>query len=184
MVLTEEKIESNAKTYFKTGEKYGFINDAFIEKYGEALMNAPYSKTDEGPNCFDGGLIQHIIAMTKHALSINESLSEGKQVVKESLIKVCFLHQIGKANMFVKNDSKWHIDRGLLYEFNDEEVALKVAEKSLKYLSVCGISLTEDEYDAIALYGSEFANRPLKTDGERIAAIIKAANVITIIDEK
>jgi hypothetical protein len=184
MTLTEEKIESNAKTYFKTGEKYGFINDAFIENYGEAMMEAPYSKTEEGHNCFNGGLIDHIIKMTKHALAINENLSEDKVVEKETLIKVCFLHQIGKANMFTPNDSKWHLDRGINYEFNDETVALPVGSKSLEIANECGIELSTSEHQAIALYGSEFGNRDFNHDSVRIGAIIKAANLLTIIDEK
>ena len=184
MVLTEEKINTNATTYFKTGEKYGFINDTFIEKYGDKIVSAPYSMTSEGSNSFNGGLIAHIIKMTANAIKINDGLPEDKQVSKESLIKVCFLHQVGKANMFIENDSSWHKERGMNYKWNEEEVALKVVEKSLKCITRCNIELSDAEYDGIALYGGEFANRPLIAEGERNAAIIKAANVITIIELK
>lgn len=182
--LTEETIEKNAAKYFKTGEKRGFMTDEFIEKYGEVLVEAPYSKTDEGPNCFDGGLLDHVVKMTKHALDIHANLSEDKKVDEESLIKVCLLHQIGKANMFVKNDSKWHLDRGINYEFNDETVSLPVATKSLEIANECGIQLSTTEHQAIALYGSEFGNRDFTHESIRIGAIVKAANILTIIDNK
>ena len=184
MVLTEEKIEKNISTFVKTGEKYGFVNDEFIELYGEDLMNAPASMTEEGHNCFNGGLVDHIIRMTAHALKINDGLAPSKQVGKESLIKVCFLHQIGKAKMFKPNTSSWHLERGINFAWNEETIALKVAENSIKYIMNTGIKLTEDEYDAIMLYGGEFTNRPLKSEGERISSIVKAANIIAIIEEK
>jgi hypothetical protein len=186
MSLSTEDIKKNTKTFFATGEKYNFTNDKLVELIGDKLMTAPATMTSEGYNSFEGGLIAHIIDLTGHALKINELLPEEKRANKESLIKVCFLHQIGKANMFVKRDSQWHIDRGMFYQFNEETPALTVAQWSTEFLTRANLigELTEAERMAIMIIPTEFGNRKLNDDSERIAAVVKAATLTAIIQEK
>ena len=47
-------------------------------------------------NAFPGWLLDHIITTTKYAVDINLTLPEELRVENESLVKVCFIHQIGK----------------------------------------------------------------------------------------
>jgi hypothetical protein len=47
-----------------------------------------------------------------------------------------------------------------------------------------GIKLTEDEVFAIFNYNSDFATRPLKTDGEKLAAVLRVATMIAVIESK
>jgi hypothetical protein len=184
MSLSKEEIIKNAKTFFKTGEKYGFINDALIDDIGNDIMNAPCTLDDKGYNSFEGGLVQHALNCTKYALSLNKSLPEDKQVADKSLITVAILHQIGKAKMFVQNTQQWQLDKGINYSFSEGTSALNVSQLTLKYIWKYKLDITEDEYDAIALYGSEFGGRPFSTLGVRIAAIIKSANIIAMTEEK
>ena len=52
------------------------------------------------------------------------------------------------------------------------------------YAMQAGIKLTEDEVFAIFNYNSDFAARPLKTDGEKLAAVLRVATMIAVIESK
>jgi len=184
-MLSKEKITKNAKKFNDTGVKYGFINDTLLEKLGIEFFSAPACSTTNLYGTYDGGLVNFILTLTKHAISINGLLPENKKVDEASLIKVCFLHQIGKAKMFTEQKSQWHKDnRGELYIFNEDLIAMSVAERSIYYLMESGISLTEDETFAIFNYNSDFSGRPLTRDGEKLASILKVAIMTAIIEIK
>jgi hypothetical protein len=185
MSLSKEKIIKNAKKFNETGLKYGFINDELITLLGQEFITAPACSTTNLYNTFDGGLIHHILTTTKYAISINEMLPENKQVNIESLIKVSFLHQIGKAKMFVEQKSQWHRDnKGEMYIFNDELLSMTVSERSVYYALISGIKLSEDEVFAIYNYNDDFSGRPMTTTGEKLAAILRIANQLAILEEK
>ena len=112
-------------------------------------------------------------------------VSEDKKVGVESLLTVCFLHQIGKAKMFVEQTSQWHKDnKGEKFKFNEELSPMTVTERSVYYALSSGIKLTEDEVYAMYNYNNDFSFRPLKNEGEKIAAILKIANNLAIYDVK
>ena len=54
-------------------------------------------------NAFPGGLIDHILKTTKYAIGINKLLPQSYEVDAQSIVKVCFLHQIGKTFLYKKN---------------------------------------------------------------------------------
>jgi hypothetical protein len=184
-MLSKERVLKNAKRFNDTGLKYGFINDKLIELLGVEFISAPACGTTNLYNAYEGGLIQFILTVTKYAISINDILPENKKVTPESLIKVCFLHQIGKANMFVEQKSQWHKDnKGENYTFNDELLSLTVAERSVYYIMKAGIEISEDEVFAIFNYNSDFAHKPLKNEGEKMASILKVAIMAATIESK
>jgi hypothetical protein len=185
MSLTKEKILKNAKKFNETGVKYGFVNDELMNLLGPEFIGAPACSTNNLYNAFEGGLILHILNTTKYAISVNEMLPAEKQVEVESLIKVCFLHQIGKAKMFVEQQSQWHRDnKGEMFTFNTELLSMTVSERSVYYAMSCGISLSEDEVFAMYNYNDDFSSRPMKSVGEKLAAILRIANLLSVIDEK
>lgn len=184
-MLTKEKIIKNSKKFNDTGVKYGFINDKLVEMLGIEFFSAPACTTKNLYGAYEGGLINFILTITKHAISINDLLPEDKKVSQESLIKVCFLHQIGKSKMYTEQKSQWHRDnKGEYYTFNEDLIALSVAERSIYYLMEAGISLTEDETFAIFNYNSDFSTRPLTREGEKLASILKVAIMTAIIEIK
>jgi hypothetical protein len=185
MSIDNEKISKNAKKFNDTGLKYNFINDKLLELLGPEFITAPACSTNNLYNAYEGGLVQFILTVTKHAVSVNETLSEDKKVNLESLIKVSMLHQIGKAKMFVEQTSKWHRDnKGEMFIFNNDLLSLTVAERSIYYTMEAGIKLTEDEVFAIFNYNSDFAGRPLTTEGEKLSAILRVATMIAVIESK
>jgi hypothetical protein len=185
MSLSKEKILKNAKKFNETGVKHGFITDDLMNLLGPEFIGAPACSTTNLYNAFEGGLVLHILNTTKYAVSINEMLPADKQVNVESLIKVCFLHQIGKAKMFVEQKSQWHRDnKGEMFIFNEDLLSMTVSERSVYYALSSGISLSEDEVFAMYNYNEDFSGKPMKTKGEKLAAILRIANQLAVIEEK
>jgi hypothetical protein len=150
MSLSQEKIVSNTKKYFETGTKLGFMNEELMQFLGEAIIKAPASSMSDFHNAFEGGLIDHLLRVAKQAVLINETLPEILKVDKNSLVKVCFLHQIGKANLYTPCTSEWHRkNQGKMYEFNEDLTSMRVGERSIYYATSHGIKFTEEEYIAI-----------------------------------
>jgi len=185
MNVSEDKVKKNAKKFNDTGVKHGVINDALLELLGTDFITAPCTSTTNLYNAFEGGLVDHILKTTKHAVFVNGNLPEGKQVDNESIIRVCLIHQIGKTKMFIPQESEWHRkNRGEMYTWNEEVLSMSVAERSIYYALKAGIELTEDEVFAIYNYNSDFAQRPMDKKGEKLAALLRIANMISIIEEK
>jgi len=184
-MLTEEKILKNAKKFNDSGVKYNVINDELMTLLGEEFIKAPCTTSTNFYNAYDGGLIQHILNVTKNAIATNSALPEAKQVDQASLIRVCLIHQIGKVGMFVEQTSKWHQEnKGEMYKWNEDSLSLGTAERSVFYALKSGIALTEDEVYAIYNFNSDFASKPMTKAGEKLAAILKVANMISVIEEK
>ena len=49
---------------------------------------------------------------------------------------------------------------------------------------VTGVDLTEDEVFAIYNYNSDFAHRPMTSEGENLAALLKISNLAAIMEQK
>tara|TARA_R110000772_G_scaffold17946_1_gene49830 strand:- start:66737 stop:67288 length:552 start_codon:yes stop_codon:yes gene_type:complete len=183
-MISKEKIKKNFQKFNETAIKYGVMNDDLLELLGVEFIGAPCSTKESTYNAYEGGLVQHILTTTKHAVLINNSLPEDKQVDQKTLIRVCLLHQIGKAPMFIEQDSSWHKDRGEMYKFDNDQLSFKVAERSVYYAMKSGIELTENEVYGIFNYNSDFASRPLNGEAERVAAIVRTAQLVAAIAEK
>jgi len=184
-MLTEEKIKKNYVKFMETAEKYGVMNDKLVDLLGIDFINAPCTTSTHMTNAFPGGLILHILNTTKYAIFINNSLSESKRVNEETLIRVSLLHQIGKAKMFVPQTSEWHKkNNGEVYKFSDDNLPLTMGERSIYYILSSGITLTEDEVFAIQHHNSEFNNHKNNGTAEKLASILKSANIISNLEEK
>ncbi len=184
MSIEQEKIVSNTKKYFETSTKLGFMNETLMSFLGEDFIAAPASSMLSYNNAFEGGLIDHLLRVASYAVKINDSLPEEERVDKTSLLKVCFLHQIGKAHLYVPCTSKWHRENlGKMYEFNEAQASMRVGERSVYYATSNGISLTEEEYTAILNFDknddkmSEFHN-------SMIGDLLKMGSVLAIKNEQ
>lgn len=185
MSITKEKMLKNAKKFNDTGVKYGVINDELLEMLGAEFIAAPCTTSEHMYNAYEGGLIQHILNVTKYALSINASMPEDKQLDNESIIRVSLIHQIGKSKMYLVQDNEWFIkNRGERFKFNEELLTLKTAERSVFYALKAGIDLSEDEVYAIHNSTSDFGQREFTSKGERLAALLRTANLVAIMSVK
>jgi len=150
MGLEKERIVANTKKYFDTATKLGFMTEELMTFLGEDFIKAPASTMTDLHNAFEGGLIEHLLTVAKYAVLVNKSLPEDEKVDQDSLLKVCLLHQIGKAKLYKLCESEWHRNhQGKIYEFNDDMVSMRVGERSIYYATSNGVTFTEEEYIAI-----------------------------------
>jgi len=184
MSLTKEKVIKNFKKFYSTGEKYGFLTEDLKEFLGEDLMSAPATDKLDLNNAFEGGLIDHTLLVTKYAVSINGILPEALKVDLTSLIKVCCLHQIGKARLFTPCESEWHREnQGKMYEYNEDLISMRVGERSVSYALSNGVELNEAEFQAIINFDKGF-DKMAKWHSTMLGTILKQANELAIKEEK
>lgn len=185
MSLTVEKIAKNAKKFFQTGGEHGFMPESLMTFLGTDIVGAPASTRKDMHNAFEGGLIDHMLKVTKYAIILNDVLPEPLKVDKSSLIKVCCLHQIGKAKLYKVCESQWHRDnQGKMYEFNEELLSMKVGERSVFYALQHGVVLTDAEFQAIVNYDKDDDDKQAKYHTSSLGMILKMANDIAIMEEK
>lgn len=185
MSLTKEKIEKNYKKWVSTGESYGFLNDKLIQFLGVDLLEAPASSMSSMNNSFSGGLIDHMLRVAKYALLINDTLPETHRVTKTSLLKVCCLHQIGKAFLYKPCESDWHkTNQGKNYDFNEDLTSMKVSERSIYYATKNGIEFSEDEYQAILNFDKEDNDKQAKWHTNTLGVLLKMGITLAILEEK
>ncbi len=185
MVELKEKINKNNQTFIEKNELYGILTKELLEYLGEDLLTAPASTMKSLHNAFPGGLIDHILKTTKYAIGINKLLPTGMDVEAQSIVKVCFLHQIGKTFLYKWCESEWHRNnQGKMYEFNEELTSMKIGERSVYYAMKYGVKLSEEEYQAIVNYDKPEDDKQSKWYGSTLATILKQANELAIIEEK
>jgi len=185
MTDLKEKILKNKEIFLEKNKLYGILTQELLDFLGEDLMTAPASSMTSLHNAFPGGLIDHILKTTKYAIGINKLLLQNNEVDAHSIVKVCFLHQIGKTFLYKWNESEWHRkNQGKIYEYNEELVSLKIGERSAFYALKYGVELTEEEYQAIINYDKSDDDKQSKWYGCTLSTILKQANELAIIEEK
>lgn len=185
MSLTQKQIVANTQKYLETAKKHNVLTPELEAFLGTEFIKAPASTTLKLHNAFEGGLIDHILRVTKHAYLINKNnLIEDLKLSEGSLFKIVLLHSIGKAKLYVYNESKWHRDNlGKMYDFNEDLISARVGERSAYYALSNGVTLTEEEYAAIVNFDklddaqSEWYNT---TGGD----LLKIAVRLAIMEEK
>ena len=181
----KHKILKNKETFLEKNTLYGVLTTELLDFLGEDLITAPASSMTSLHNAFPGGLVDHILKTTKYAIGINKLLPENVQVDAHSIIKVCFLHQIGKTFLYKPNPSEWHRkNQGKMYEFNEDVPSMKIGERSIYYSMKYGVDLSEEEYQAIINYDKTEEDKQAKWYGGTLSTILKQANDLAIIEEK
>ena len=181
----KDKILKNKQTFLEKNELYGILNKELLDYLGEDLLTAPASTMTSLHNAFPGGLIDHVLKTTKYAIGINKLLPDSMSVDAQSIVKVCFLHQIGKTFLYKWCESEWHRNnQGKMYEFNEELISMKIGERSVYYAMKYGIKLSEEEYQAIVNYDKPEDDKQSKWYGSTLSTILKQANELAIIEEK
>ena len=180
MALEQTKIVANTKKYFDTATKLGFMNDDLMTFLGEEFIKAPASSMADLHNAFEGGLVDHLLRVANYAVRINNALPEDEKVDQTSLLKVCLLSQIGKANLYKPCLSEWHRkNQGKMYEFNNDLVSMRVSERSLYYALSHGIKFTEEEYSAV-IFSDKNDDKMSEYHNSMLGEILKMGNILAI----
>ena len=101
-------------------------------------------------------------------------------------------HDLGKVgnrvgdDQYIPQESKWHKDKGMLYEFNKDLVYMEHSQRSLFLLQEFGIKLTEDEYLAILLHnGIAFeSNKMYLHQQPTLSLLLHQADMLAVRQEK
>lgn len=180
MSLSKEKIIANSKKYFETAFENGFMTEELMNFLGEEFIKAPASSMLEYHNAFEGGLIDHLLRVAAYAIRINNSLPEEDKVNQQSLLKVCLLHGLGKAKLYLENNSEWHKKhQGKMYGFNKDLVSMRMGERSAYYALSHGVKLTEEEYAAI-LFFDKVDDRMSDFHNSMLGELLKMGSVLAI----
>lgn len=182
--------EKNKALVATTFSNYKFCSkdlQTFLETNG--FYECPASTMTSLHNAFEGGLIDHLLRVTKYAVKLNEMLPEHLQSPKQSVVKVAFLHSIGKIGLYTVCMSDWHRKNlGKMYEFNENIISMTVSERSLYYISKFGNQedkLSEAEFQAIANYEKDLGDDKMaKWHSEPLAIILRQAIDLAILEEK
>lgn len=183
-MLKQEQIVKNTKKYFQTAKDLGIMNDEFMTFLGEDFIKAPASTMKDLFNAFEGGLIDHLLNVTKYAVIFNNALPEEERVDQKTLIRTCLLHQIGKSKLYKPCTSEWHrTNQGKMYEFNDELTSMRVGERSVYYALSHGIELTEEEYSAIIMF-DKTDDKMAEYHNTMLGDLLKTASLFATKHEK
>lgn len=181
----KKSISKNKKIFEMTNEKYHVYTPKLVEFLGENLFTAPASTMLSLHNAFEGGLMDHLIRVAKYAAMFNEILPENMRYPKESILKVSFLCDIGKVFQYKPCDSKWHREnQGKMYEFIEENISMKVGERSLYYALSNGVILTEEEAQAVLNFDKEDDDKMARWHSTPLTKILKTAVEFAIMEEK
>jgi hypothetical protein len=185
MVELKDKVLKNKEKFLETNEKYGVLSVELLKYLGEDLFTAPASNMESMYNATPGGLVDYILTVTKYGINLNSILPTKLQVDVETIIKVCFLHQIGKTYLFNFCTSEWHRNNlGKNYEYNEELISMRVSERSIYYCMDNNVKLTEEEYQAIINYDKGDDDKQSKWYGTILSSLLKQANDLAIIECK
>lgn len=150
-MLTEEKINLNFVNFISKLKKYDCYTQSMENdfNFNEMLKSGSAFVRDDSGGAYEGSLVEHITRIAVIAFNLNNNLFEEVKAPIESLIRVCYLHQISRVYTIVKNDVDWEVKKGKLFRFANNTPALKTGEYSVFLCGKFGINLTEDEFEAI-----------------------------------
>ena len=179
-MITEEKINKNF-ILFQEKMKENDINvEKMTEEIGDKIKNAAFSMNIDSGTAYRGSLIQTLKEITSTAIRNNEMLPEKIQVNKKSLIKVCFLHQIAKSEMFTPTKDDWKRKRGIEYDFTDYGYALRNGMRSVALCLKYGITFNDEELEAMTIMDRSSDDEQSRYMSSMMAVLVREANFIVM----
>ena len=182
MITTETK-EKNLKLFFKKLSQLGLETALLEDNYGNEIMNGSFTNSNEFGNAYEGSLLEIVLkTLTPYAVKLNELLPEEKRVDKNTLIKICLLHQIAKAVRLIPNDNSWEVEkRGLVYKYNTDLPSIRTGLHSLIICQNCGIQFTSAEAEAMTVNDRDLTDDQARWHSSIMASIIRQASELTYL---
>ena len=192
MSITEEKLNKNYLLWIEYLKKYECYSEELINDYGDKIKNGSFAMNENSGSAYQGSLLDVVLTtlcviathINDGAFGMNDKNKLKHQflhVDKKSLMRVLLLQHISKADLFVPVNEQWKISKGYFYDFNNNlETSLKLGERSIFMCMRYGISLNEEEYEAMRILDKdEDKTNSFMTP---LAEIVKIANQLTAIE--
>jgi len=182
MITTETK-EKNLMLFFKKLSQLGIDTTSLEKTYGTAIKNGSFTNSNEFGNAYEGSLLEIVLkTLTPYAIKLNELLPEGKRVDKNTLVKICLLHQLAKAIRLIPNDNSWEIEkRGLVYKYNSGLPSIRTGLHSLIMCQVCGINFSTEEAEAMTVNDRDLTDDQARWHSSIMATIVRQASELTYL---
>ena len=175
---------TNFELYVKKLNQLGIDTDCLVNNYRELLTDATFGMNADNGLAFEGSLINTLLyKLTPYAIKINDLFPEELRVDKNSLVKVCLLHQIAKAIRIIKNDNDWEINnRGILYKYAKNQPSIRTGLHSLVMAQNCGITFTPEEAEAMTINDRDLSDDQARWHSSIFASIVRQANEMVYLE--
>lgn len=175
--LSEEARFKNYELFKKKLGDLGIDSDKIESILYDKLINAPYAIDTISGLAYDGSLLNTVLrVLTPFALKINDLLPENLRCEKASIVKVCLLQHLAKADMFIPNDNEWEINKlGRKYKYSNKKLALKLGARSLAIAIQMNVPLTEVEVEAMTII-DKVDDEQAKIFANPLSVVIRQAN--------
>ncbi len=188
-MLTVEKLNLNYLTFCKKLEKYNCYSEQMFNDIGEQIKNCSFSLNEESGSCYQGAMIDTVLNhLCSVAYNVNESVfgvNNRFSIMKvnmDMLMRVLLLQHIAKAELFIPTRDQWKIKKGQHYDFNgDIKTTLKLGERSLFLCQKYGITLSEEEFEAIRVI-DKLDDDKINSYISPLCFIVKMANQFVAVE--
>ena len=86
--------------------------------------------------------------------------------------------------MFCITENEYNKKQGIMYDFCDDIVRLRIGERSAYYATKYGVQLSEEEYQAILNHDKDEDDKMAKYFSSPLTSIIKWGFELAIMEEK
>ena len=177
-------IEENYQLFLTKLKENGISIDKLDEKYGELIKKASFSITADSGLAYEGSLVFVILyKLTPYAIKLNNLLPENVRANKESLIKVCLLHQLGKAVRIEPNPNDWEVkNRGMVFRYKNDMPAIRTGLHSLSMCIECGIDLNIEEVEAMTVNDRDMTDMQSRFHSSVMSCMVREASEMVYLE--
>ena len=148
------------------------------ECFGDLMHIASYHTKNDYGLAYEGSMIETVLTkLASFAVKLNDIYPEQVRVDKKSLIKICLLQHISKANRFIKSTDEWRANKlGEIYTYTNGMPAIGIGLHSLMIAVDCGIQFTPFEAEAMTIIDRSDDDMQAKYHSSMLSNIVKQAN--------
>jgi hypothetical protein len=183
-VLSEEEKVRNLMIFTKGLESVGVDTDKLCELYGGKIRDATITEMDNFGLAYDGSLLEFNFKLCKLAKKMVEFLPEESRPEINSITKVALLSNLGKIQMYTPTTEQWKKNRGINYDFIDNDMALRSGQRTVYILHECGIDLTPHEYETILNFDSLKDDTYVNINSSTLSRLIFIAREFAFLESK
>lgn len=150
-----------------------------LTKVENKYKNCPASTSTDFYSAFPGGLCYHTLKVLSFMKKLNDTLCQGS-LTMQSMLRVGILSEIGRIgddehDYYIMTTEKWKLQKGILYDVNEEIQYMRLPHRSLFWVNKFGIKLTKDEQLAILLLDQTADNMLYKYKEPDLAVVLQQA---------